>query len=267
MTNSKHSYILSNAAPESEIKRLVHIDNYMRRTTERRIEQLGLSGGWKCLEVGAGVGGVARWMADRVGPSGKVVATDLTPLFQEVPELPQLEIRRHNILEEGLESDFYDLVHCRLLLVNVGDVELALRRMLNALRPGGWLIVEEPGESRIPAVGESNARVAEFNRLTELFLQSVQEHTSAVELNLYRRLPGLMEDLGLIGLSGELTYLLEGNEGRDALLETVQAVRPLLAETPFVREGKIDRLIELCSDPTLLTMGGSTLSLWGRRSA
>jgi len=267
MSNSEHDYLLSNAAPEAEIRRLRHIDEYMGPTTRHRIERRGIARGWKCLEVGAGVGGVARWMAQQVGPEGKVTAIDLTPLFGAIPNLPQLEVRRHDILAEGLEADFYDLVHCRLLLVNVGNVELALKRMVQALRPGGWLVVEEPGESRLPAVGESNPRVAEFNGLFELFLKSLQERTKAVELNLYRRLPGLLEAAGLVEIGGELTSLLEGERGRAALLGTLQAVSPLLVDTPFVTEGRIDRLIELASDRALLTIGGSTLSLWGRRAS
>src|SRR6516225_10598200 len=33
--------------------------------------------GWRCLEVGAGRGSMAAWLADRVGPKGRVVATDV----------------------------------------------------------------------------------------------------------------------------------------------------------------------------------------------
>lgn len=265
MSNPAHTYVLSNAAPAREIKRLQDIDEFMGPTTRRRIEDLGIAPGWRCLEVGAGVGGVARWMAERVGPSGRVTAVDLNPLFEEDPGLPQLEVRCHDILAEGLEDGAYDLVHCRLLLANVGNVELALQRMLDALRPGGWLLVEEPGESRLPDVGESNPRVAEFNRLMEFFLQTVQETTKAVDLNLSRRLPGLFEDLGLVDIGGELTHLLVSRQGRSPLLGTLQAIGPVLAGTPFVTDGHLERLAELSADAALLTMGGSTVSLWGRR--
>jgi SAM-dependent methyltransferase len=267
MSRPEHRYLLSSAAPAAEVERLRQVDQLMGPTTEGRIERLGITGGWKCLEVGAGVGGVARWMAGRVGPLGKVTAIDLNPLIRADPDLPQLEVLRHDILAGGTDAGSYDLVHCRLLLVNVGDVELALRRMIEALRPGGWLIVEEPGESRFPGVGESDPRVAEFNRLAEEFLISLQEHTRAVEMGLYRRLPGLFQDLGLVGIGGELTHLLVGSGGRAALLGTLHAVGPLLARTPFVTEGRSQRLVELCSDPTLLTIGGATLGLWGRRSS
>jgi SAM-dependent methyltransferase len=68
----------------------------------------------------------------------------------------------------------YDLVHCHLLLIHVSPVEVALRNMVRALRPGGWLIVEEPGDLKISAVGEDDPRVAEYNRLQEEFLASMR---------------------------------------------------------------------------------------------
>jgi SAM-dependent methyltransferase len=267
MPDPNHAYVLSDAPADRELERLRDIDEFMGPTTQRRIAQLGITRGWRCLEVGAGAGGVARWMARQVGPSGKVTAIDLAPRFAEDPELPQLEVRRHDILQEGLDAGSYDLAHCRVLLTNVGNAELALRRMADTLRPGGWLIVEEPGESRFPAVGESDSRVAEFNRLAGHFLATVQERVSAVELTLFRRLPSMFQTLGLAGVGGELTHLLVDAPGRAALLGTVQALRPLLAGTPFVTEGQVERLVELCADPALLTMGGSTLCLWGQRTA
>jgi SAM-dependent methyltransferase len=255
MPDSKHSYVLSDVASAAEIKRLQQIDEMMGPTSRRRIEPLGIAPGWKCLEVGAGVGGVAKWMADRVGPSGKVTAIDLTPLFEADPAPPQLEVRRHDIRAVGLEDGAYDLVHCRLLLCNVGDVELTLKRMVQALRPGGWLVVEETGDNKLPGVGDSDPRMEEFNRLAVQFLQAVQDHAKAVEINLFRRLPDLFQYAGLVDIGGDLTYPLADSHGLGALLGTIQAMRPFFADSRLVRGGDLERLAELCSDPSLLTVG------------
>jgi SAM-dependent methyltransferase len=267
MSSTQHAYVLSNTAPAAEIKRLQQVDDFMRRTTQRHLEQRGLGPNWRCLEVGAGVGGVARFMAERVGPGGYVTAIDLRPLFEADPRLPQLEVRQHDILEPGLADGFYDLVHCRLLLINVGNAELALQRMVAALKPGGWLVVEEPGDTRLPDIGNADRRVAEFQQLFEQFLATLQQRTGAIELGLFRRLPQLLHTAGLVQVGGEHTNLLVDAAGRGALLSTLQAMDAVLEGHAFVTEGKLARLTELCVDPSLLSVGGATLSMWGQRPA
>lgn len=267
MTNDEHTYLLADAKPEAELARLHAIDALMGPTTEFRLARVGVTRGWRCLEVGAGGGGVARWLADQVGPAGHVTAIDLTPQVGVDPGRPHLEVRRHDILQDGLEIAHYDLVHCRLLLANVGNVERALANMAAALRPGGWLIVEEPGDSRVPAVGEAQPRVEEFNRLFERFLTAMQGRTRAVDLTLYRRLPGLLAALSLVDLGGDVTYPLVTGAGRAALRGTLGAVRTLLADTAFAADGHLDRLDALAAEPDLLTIGGGTVCVWGRRAS
>src|SRR6516165_794924 len=58
--------------------------------------------GWRCLEVGAGRGSMAAWLADRVGPTGRVVATDVDLTYLSRLEAANLEVRRHDILEDPL---------------------------------------------------------------------------------------------------------------------------------------------------------------------
>src|SRR6186713_1369212 len=60
--------------------------------------------GWRCLEVGAGRGSMAAWMAEQVGPTGHVVATDINTVYLQRIDLPTLEVVEHNILEDSLEA-------------------------------------------------------------------------------------------------------------------------------------------------------------------
>src|SRR5207253_1047892 len=98
--------------------------------------------GWRCLEVGAGAGSVARWLAGKVGPSGTVVASDLNPRFlDDVPA--NVEVRQHDVAKDDLEVGAYDLVHSRLLLMHLPEPAGALEKMVRAVKPGGWLVTEE----------------------------------------------------------------------------------------------------------------------------
>ena len=48
--------------------------------------------GWRCLEIGAGRGSMATWLAERVGPAGQVVATDIDTRYLERLDLPNLHV-------------------------------------------------------------------------------------------------------------------------------------------------------------------------------
>ena len=95
--------------------------------------------GWRCLEVGAGRGSMAVWLATQVGPTGHVVATDLDTRYLSRLELPNLEVVRHNILDDPLDAlgaGAFDLVCSRLMLFHLQDrQERAIEQMVACLRP------------------------------------------------------------------------------------------------------------------------------------
>ena len=131
-------YAFAGDVPE----RLAGIEATWDPETIRRLEALGVGPGWRCLEVGAGAGSIARWLADRVAPGGHVVATDVDTTFLEPLARDGLEVRRHDLLADELPAGAFDLVHARLLLEWLGDSD-ALERLVAALAPGGRLLVED----------------------------------------------------------------------------------------------------------------------------
>ena len=52
-------------------------------------------------------------------------------------------MRQHDIRSGGLPNGEFDLAHARLVLIHLPDREVALRRMIDALKPSGWIVVEE----------------------------------------------------------------------------------------------------------------------------
>jgi chemotaxis methyl-accepting protein methylase len=86
---------------------------------------------------------MAVWLAQQVGEKGQVVATDLDVTYLERLRLPNLDVRRHNILEDSIETlgpGSFDMVSLRLVLFWLVDrQEEAIRRIVQCLRPGGWL--------------------------------------------------------------------------------------------------------------------------------
>jgi SAM-dependent methyltransferase len=125
-----------------ERRRLALIEVCYDPMTISQLTDLGVAAGWRCLDIGAGRGSIARWLGDRVGSDGRVVAMDLDTRFFE--DEAGIEARRGDILTDEIEQDAFDLVHCRLLLHHLRGRQVeAVRRMASALQPGGVLIASE----------------------------------------------------------------------------------------------------------------------------
>jgi SAM-dependent methyltransferase len=249
-----------------ERERLALLTQVADPITITRLSSLGVGPGWRCLEVGAGDGSVARWLAGRVGPTGHVVATDLNPHFLLRLGLPHVEVRRHNILEDKLEVAHYDLVHCRCVLQHLRDPWRALRRMVSAVRTGGWLVVEEMDAGSFGAADPGHPRAASFDRRVRALYAALQA-VGPVDPDYGRRLPALVEGLGVREF-GQDSVALTGRGGGptarlarmcDALLRSRFVAAGELTETDF------DELDRAYDDPSFSFVGFTVFGAWGRR--
>ena len=75
MTRSD-GYLLDNQQVEAG-ERFDALSAIFDPPTFRHLDRLGIGAGWRCWEVGAGGPSVPRWLAERVGPAGRVLATDI----------------------------------------------------------------------------------------------------------------------------------------------------------------------------------------------
>src|SRR5262249_3142309 len=126
--------------------------------------------GWRCLEVGAGRGSMAVWLAEQVGPTGRVVAIDIDTRYLQKLELPNLEVFEHDILEDPLArlggAGSFDLVCSRLMLFHlIGRQEAAIGQMVKCLRPGGWLIDEDADWGTAAPVDPAHPRYGDYQRV------------------------------------------------------------------------------------------------------
>jgi ubiquinone/menaquinone biosynthesis C-methylase UbiE len=103
----------------------------------------GLSAGWRCLEVGPGTGRFAQRLADAVGEAGHVLAVDIETRLAAHVAGPNLDVRRLDVRTEPLPQAEFDLVHARLVVEHLPNRADVLARLVAALKPGGWLVVED----------------------------------------------------------------------------------------------------------------------------
>src|ERR1043165_2212611 len=169
-------YVAAHNPETLERERLSLLEQTSDPLTFQRMAELGVAEGWRCLEVGAGGGSVPRWLADRVAPTGVVVATDIDPRFLKSIDLPGVEVRTHNIETDDLEENAFDLVHCRALVMHISEKDRALHHMHSAVLLGGCLCEEDLHDTTMWAADPAHPGATEFDRIQRAnlnFLDSI----------------------------------------------------------------------------------------------
>lgn len=251
---------------EQERQRLAALEAACDPWTIHNLEALGVETGWRCLEVGGGGGSIAAWLCRRVGPSGRVVATDVETRFLEAVETDNLEVRRHDVTADALEEDAYDLVHARAVLDHIPERDAVVPRLVAALRPGGWLTLEGGDFTTVRALtgpeddalffDSAFATVVEASRVAQGF-----DPVYGRRLGVVMRAAGLV-DVTLQGVCSE--WDAEHPLGELYRL-TFARLREPVVEAGVLTAGQFDRLLALMRSPELRALGNTVFFASGRR--
>ena len=125
-----------------ERERLSKLERGMDPGTIAMLARAEIQPDWRCLEIGAGGGSIAAWLAAQVGPTGHVTATDLQTSFVEALAVPNLEVRQHDIVTDDIPAAHYDLIHSRAVLEHVPARAAVLTKLVKSLKAGGCLVLE-----------------------------------------------------------------------------------------------------------------------------
>ncbi|MFF3754878.1 class I SAM-dependent methyltransferase [Streptomyces sp. NPDC002018] len=106
------------------------------------LARIGVEPDWNCLELGAGAGSIAYWLADRT-PRGRVVAVDLDPRFIDADRAPHLTVSAEDIAEQDHPAGSFQLIHARSVFLYLPRREEIVERAVRWLAPGGWLLLED----------------------------------------------------------------------------------------------------------------------------
>lgn len=143
-----------------------HLATLYDRISAEWLERTGVSEGARCLEVGAGSGSIARWLAARVRPGGSVVAVDLDT--DHLAARPGVRVHRHDIDTGVPPGAPFDLIHARLVLMHLSRRAEILHTLADALAPGGWLVLGDLTD-RLPRAisAPTDADAALFDRVVD----------------------------------------------------------------------------------------------------
>jgi len=154
----KRDYVFDDTNDQKELNRLRAIEAVFDPPTKTRLNSTGLEKGWECLELGPGAGSIMNWLGEMVGTEGQVTAVEINPRFLRENPAPNISILESDIQTVDLKGKKFDLIHGRYVLFHISGYQPVLKRLLGLLKPGGWLVLEEPDFSVAhPMSGEKEA--------------------------------------------------------------------------------------------------------------
>ncbi|MGH3370449.1 MAG: class I SAM-dependent methyltransferase, partial [Nocardioidaceae bacterium] len=202
-----------------------------------------------------------RWLCQQVGAHGQVVATDIDTRFLDELDLHNLEVLRHDAVTEPLPEAAFDLVHARAVLCHLAGRGAVLAKLVAALRPGGWLLLEEA--DCYAQVALSNGEYGEMSHWAAEAMRS-----AGADLTWARNLPTHLVEAGLVdvGAATEAPILAGGSPEAELLQLTFTQLseRALAAGAP---PGLPERACAALADPVQWFPGYGIIAAWGRRPA
>jgi SAM-dependent methyltransferase len=258
MADEPGTYVYDQAWQE-ERKRLAGMEELWDPGTKAVLDRVGLQEGWHCLEVGAGGGSIAEWLAERVGPEGRVLATDVTTRYLDALDAPNLETREHDILSDPLPEEGFHLVHARLVAEHLGRP--AVERMAAAVRPGGWLVLEDYDWDAWAVHPDDGT----FQRVTEAVLGFMAR--AGFDPQFGRKLIHELEAVGLEGVDadGRVRAYRGGGPGTAFAKLSLESLSPALLEAGMLTEPEIGQAVEAIEDPSRTFLSAAMIAAWGRR--
>ncbi len=132
------------------------IEQEAAEATHLPLQRLRIEPGHRVLDAGCGPGLITRKLAEQVGPTGEVVAIDLSaPRLASAKGacdgVPQVNFAVADIRNTGLPDASFDRVWSQFVLEYVPDRTSALRELIRVTRSGGRI-----GVSEIDGLGLNN---------------------------------------------------------------------------------------------------------------
>jgi SAM-dependent methyltransferase len=233
--------------------------------TFRHLEQLGVGDGWRCWEVGAGGTSVAAWMSARVGREGSVLATDIDLSWLGGPEDRSFQVLVHDVGVDLPPPGPFDLVHARLVLVHVPNRGEAVAAMVGALRPGGWLLVEDadPALQPLTCIDEYGPEQVLANKLRRDFRRLLIEQ--GADTGFGRTLPRVLRRAGLVDVAADAYFPVTGPACTTLERATVDQIRDRLVASGLATDAEIERHLAAIDAGGLDLATSPMISAWGRK--
>jgi SAM-dependent methyltransferase len=158
-------------ASEAFLKSSAFYDRFEEPVNDRLIASAEIEPGDTVVDVATGIGDPALSVAQRVGPAGRVIATDQSTAMLDIARkrahdrgLTNIEFRQLDANAYDFPEETVDAVVCRWGLMFLSDLSDALGRMRRSLKPGRALAAATWGEpDKVPIISVRRRVIGEFD--------------------------------------------------------------------------------------------------------
>lgn len=254
---------------EAERARLLAQCAMHRAEAGQLLDRIGVGAGARVLDLGCGPLGVLDLLAERVGPAGRVVGVDREERYLAIAAdelaargLGPAELVVADAAATGLPGAAFDLVHERLVLVNVPRPQDVLAEMVRLTRPGGVVAVADVDWMTWTCVPEH----PDWARLT-----AAAAAVWSGDVYIGRRLPALLRGAGLVDVEVlASTRTFSGEEPyQRLLLRFAEIHRERIVEDGVLTASELDgcvrRLGAHLAEPGTFTLYATLFQACGRR--
>jgi SAM-dependent methyltransferase len=263
-------YLLGHEAAEEH--RLIRQAQELAQEAGWLFDQLDIPVGARAIDLGCGPRGVLEFLSARVGASGKVVGLDrgeatlaLARAFVAEQGLHNVELIQGDARATGLPPGSFDLVHARLVLVNVPRPEEIVREMVALARPGGVVASHEADF----LTHRCDPPCVAWDRLLELF----QAHSRAHGADLFvgSRSHRLLREAGLTDIQVRplIHVYPKGHPRREILVDFLRNIRAELLEAGRIEAQELDglmtELVAHLAREDVLVISHLFFQVWGRK--
>jgi len=257
---------------QAEQERLQQQAQQLAHESSWLFDQIGVAQGASVVEIGCGPHGCLDLLAERVGPSGRVVgverSTEAVALARGLiaqRNLGNVDVVEADARATGLPKASFDLATSRLVLVNVPRPEQIVAEAAALVRPGGWVAFHEA--DYISHVCDPPS--AAWTRLVELLETYSQKN--GIDPLIGRKVPRLLREAGLtdVRVNPIIHVYPPGHGRRNLLLDFSENLSDRLIAQNLVGAGELAGLKADLSrhlaDADTLVVSHLYFQVWGRR--
>lgn len=253
-------YALDNSWSDAD-KRLNLLEIQLDSKTQKRFSKLGVKSGSNCLEVGAGRGSVVKWLSGQVGETGRVVAVDINTDLLNSIGLSNVEVRKQDVRVEPLPQGMFDLVHARWILWHLPDPDAVIHQMIQSLRPGGWLLIEEADYFPLEAVPKSAYRA--FMESLVGTLSSESGGSAYWARALLEKITG--SELDKIGAQCDTQIVQGATPLAELYALTGQQVRERMIASGTISSEQFNEALTSLDSPDFFAFACTEIAIWGQK--